>query len=372
MSGASAVVRVLARTIPGPGGTRYREEWLADLEGAAAVGLPSRSVVGGALAVALTIDRADPTITGVTRGRLALFRARWATALLGASAGVVLAMGFFDGYRGLDEGPVLRAAADGVVALALACTAVGLVAAIRSTVVAIPFHAGRPVLVVVLVALLALAWGVVGRWLPPLGTAVLACFFVAALALALRGSSRPHERPPSRRTLVATAIPLSLLVLALTAAGLLHLTVWNPLAKAPGLTLDEIYRAMAAAEQGTGASVIVMWAGVSTFLAVSLVLAATAAPALPWLSSRRISVLGLTIAGGTTFFLWFAGFGMGMSLADTFFTDGGDSAVSGGVIGIAGQLAFAAAIVIGVAPGRRPHPALSPRPHRADRAGGGL
>lgn len=49
---------------------------------------------------------------------------------------------------------------------------------------------------------------------------------------------------------------------------------------------------------------------------------------------------------------WMAGFNMGMSLADTFMTSGGDAAVSGPVIAIVGQTALIAALLVGLAPHR--------------------
>lgn len=67
---ARALVSVAAWTIPRFAPPRYREEWLADLNGARQLGLSEYSVVGGAAMTALTIDRADPGVTGLPKARL--------------------------------------------------------------------------------------------------------------------------------------------------------------------------------------------------------------------------------------------------------------------------------------------------------------
>ena len=46
------------------------------------------------------------------------------------------------------------------------------------------------------------------------------------------------------------------------------------------------------------------------------------------------------------------GFGMGMGMADAFMTSGGDAAVSGPVLAAIGGVAFVAALLVGLLPGR--------------------
>ncbi len=67
-----------------------------------------------------------------------------------------------------------------------------------------------------------------------------------------------------------------------------------------------------------------------------------------------ITVLfGLLMIGGATLTGWYPAFGMGMSLADTFETDGGDAPIpSSAILQVVGQLAIAAAVIIALAPTR--------------------
>ena len=74
-------------------------------------------------------------------------------------------------------------------------------------------------------------------------------------------------------------------------------------------------------------------------------------PGVAWLfTARRIVVAGLLVVGATASFHWLAGFNMGMSLADTFMTSGGDAAMSGPVIAIVDQTALVTALLIGLTP----------------------
>gem|GEM_PF-3797926 len=61
-------------------------------------------------------------------------------------------------------------------------------------------------------------------------------------------------------------------------------------------------------------------------------------------------VVGLILVGVTASFHWIAGFTMGMSLADTFGTSGGDAEVTGSLIALIGQAALVAALFVGLVP----------------------
>ncbi|WP_166783852.1 hypothetical protein [Cryobacterium sp. Hz9] len=52
-----------------------------------------------------------------------------------------------------------------------------------------------------------------------------------------------------------------------------------------------------------------------------------------------------------------------MSLADTFMTSGGDAAISGPAIAIAGQMALVAALLIGLTPRRYTAEMVAASPH---------
>lgn len=346
MSITNPLVALVAWTIPGPARVRYQEEWQADLAGARELGLSQRSVVAGVLMTAMTIDRADPQVTGITKARLITNRLRWAAAFLGSAA--VLGVGTF--LRGGRELFSMSTIGFGFSTLALLFGVLGLFACLGALDVAVGVNGRRTALVlgtgVVAVAVFMAALLV----MPLIGIlavpAALALFIIVASGTREPSSSR--VLPIWRRALLA--LPFTVLTLVIVAAGVLHITVWNPLARVPGLSLDEIYSAMASANESPVAGFIVGWA--IFWAAASLVLLVLAC--IPWLSSfltvRRIIVSGLLLVGATAGFTWLAGFNMGMSLADTFMTSGGDAALSGPAISLVGQIALVAALFFGLAP----------------------
>jgi hypothetical protein len=72
--------------------------------------------------------------------------------------------------------------------------------------------------------------------------------------------------------------------------------------------------------------------------------------------ARRIAAVGLVLLGATSGFHWFAGFTMGMSLADAFGTSGGDAAWTGPLVAVTGQLALVAALFVALVPRRSATP----------------
>ena len=363
MSAGARAIALIAGTLPARVRARYREEWLADLEGAGELGLPRTGIIGGAIITAVSLDRGDPAITGLPRATLAGRRARWAAGLLGAA--VVLGVGLFvwGGYRGFAGQGMLGGEALAAVGTALQVAAIVLVVLGAVMALAAVVHAASHHRRLVVVGLLALPIGItalVGMMLVVpllgfLGALVGAAVLLVVSASAPRDSAATVEGARRRRVLLA--LPWSLLTLAAVATGVAHITVWNPLARVRGLSLDEIYAEMAAANEGTGAAFIAGWAVIWSLAAIALPVLC-ALPALRrTLTARRIAVIGLLTLGATVFFQWFAGFSMGMGMADTFATTGGDAAISGPVLTIVGQLALVAAILIGLAPARRPVPA---------------
>jgi hypothetical protein len=307
------------------------------------------------------LDRGDPAISGMPRATLAGRRARWAVALLGSGALLFIGLFFWGGFRGFAEGGmvgghtlelaggVLQAAA---VALVVAGAVVGLAAAVLGT---SAIGARSVIALILMVPVGAAILAATMLFVPLIG--VLGVLVGAAVLLVVAAAAPAAARAatlgsPRRRVLLA--LPWTALTLAAVVTGSIHITIWNPLARVPGLTLDEIYAAMAAAGEGTGAVMIVAWAALWSIAALALPLLCAIPRLIHVLPRRRILVLGLLTLGGTITFQWFAGFAMGMGLADTFYTSGGDAAVSGPLLTIVGMLALVAATLFGFAPARRP------------------
>lgn len=146
------------------------------------------------------------------------------------------------------------------------------------------------------------------------------------------------------------ALSFALATVAVVWAGYIHITVWNPQAKIPALTLDQIYAEMQAAGEGTSNVVIVGWAALCLLAALLFLLACALPRFADALDARRIAVIGLFIVGFTGIFFITAGFGMGMSLADTFATSGGDAIATGQAITMLGRLAICAAVLLAFLP----------------------
>ena len=357
MTAAETAVRLIARTLPVGVRNRYSEEWLADIEGSRELGLQPASVVGAAAITVLTMDRTDPSVTGIPRAHLARRRGSWAAAFLGSAA--VLAVGLFlwGGYQSLSifiAGPGLVINAVGaVVGLATALfLLLGIIASIGALTAAADAH-GWKLLRYLGLGVIASVVAILGLISTPLfgllaGVAALAAIVVVA---STRGTV-PQARAYRRSQRVLLALVITVITLAGVTLGVLHISVWNPLAKMPGMTLDEIYAAMDAANQGTGAHLIAAWAVFWSLAALALPILCLVPRLDSLLSSRRIVVIGLLVLGGTVFFQWFAGFGMGMSMADTFMTTGGDAAPTGAVLTILGQVALVAALLVGLRPHR--------------------
>lgn len=356
MSVAGPVVAAVAWTLPGLARHRYREEWLADLAGARELELSEWTVVGGAVMAAVTIDRTDPQVTGITKAHLVANRMRWAAALLGSAT--VLGVGLFlwGGYEYFTLAPI----GVGIQVLAFVLATLGLFACLGALVVAFGSDSRRTMLSLCIgvVAVVALLIGVMV--LPFLGLLVA----LAVMIVALSGTRQPvSHQTLSRQSRVLLTLPFTALALLIVAAGVLHISVWNPLAKVPGLSLDEIYSAMSAANESPLAMFVIVWALFWGTAALALPILGSIPRLASFLTPRRIVVMGLLLGGTTASFQWFAGFNMGMSLADTFMTSGGDAAMSGPVIGIVGQAALIAALLIGLTPRRQAAEAVTAHSH---------
>ncbi|QTX04179.1 hypothetical protein [Agromyces archimandritae] len=202
---------------------------------------------------------------------------------------------------------------------------------------------------------------------------VLLALLLGGLPLAVAGLLLPIEADPAaRRTrpgiparigVRATALIAACGVSAMVAFAALHILVWNPTAKLPGMQLAEIYAAMAARGEPPGLAVgwVVAWAAGWAPLVAVFAAVAVLGPRglLRNLDARRVARLVVLAVVGIGFGHWAAGFSMGMSLADAFGTSGSDAAPGGMVLIAAALFAFAIAVFkFGV-------PMLLPRPGEA-------
>ncbi|MCM6764397.1 hypothetical protein NB037_18435 [Rathayibacter sp. ZW T2_19] len=121
----------------------------------------------------------------------------------------------------------------------------------------------------------------------------------------------------------------------------------------PGTDLVTIYALMAERDGFSLQPTLVMTAIWAAFWAVPALLVAALAVhrAGGALTPRRLAIVLLSLIGGAIFFRFFTGFGIGMSIADTFGISGGDGSVISALLPYVGQLSLAgAAILLGWAP----------------------
>lgn len=127
----------------------------------------------------------------------------------------------------------------------------------------------------------------------------------------------------STRRLSARAVALigtgAVVAYALLAA--VQILVWNPQAAVPGVGLDQIYADVAATGESMAAGMVIAFLAVGPLLAIALLVGAWRRP------EGRARVVGVPflvlLALGAPAYFW-ANFGPGMALADTFFVSGGD------------------------------------------------
>ncbi|WP_353826885.1 hypothetical protein [Agromyces sp. SYSU T0242] len=175
----------------------------------------------------------------------------------------------------------------------------------------------------------------------------------ALIAFGLSEHRADARSLPRVRAAVAAAAGAELAVIVL---GTLHLLVWNPAAKVPDLPLRQVYETMIDRDG--------MIDGGPLLWALGATLATVAGSYLALQGARRGLVTphdtvtgGLLLIHATTFFLWWAGFGLGLTLADTFATSGGDASPVGSILALAGACCLAAAILMQL---RRPAATVAP------------
>ncbi|WHE35737.1 hypothetical protein [Microbacterium sp. BDGP8] len=360
------VLRAVSRTMPVASRARHLEQWRADVAGAHEAGVRRGDVVRGAIAVALSADRDSPVLTGEPRGTASRRLSRRGVTLL-AAVGATSAALWMTGDLTSPEVAIpavveialaagrsaLSVLLFGGVLLAIALF-IGAAALSRSAVVRFAFAAtalGIPVLALAAVRPVAAGVSAAGVGLTVGGAAIGLAGAWRSMPLALEDRSAPL----ARRRPVAIAGLVS--VTALLVLGALDLLVWNPLAKVPGYELDAIYAAMIAADgfdPAFAAGAVAVWVGVWLVAAAGVTVGSLTRGGA-WLTPRRLGILYLSIIGAALFLRLFAGFSIGMSIADTFATSGGDVSALSQAFHLIGPLSFAAALLLfGWAPaGRR-------------------
>ncbi|ROP48713.1 MULTISPECIES: hypothetical protein [unclassified Rathayibacter] len=362
------LLRLLALLLPPLARERYLEEWRADVAGAGEAGLRRRDVVLGALVLSATLDRGLPVHSGEPRFLRPRRLARRGLGLLTAAA-VILIGGYLTGGGVVPEGvsagvlTVMQATGRVLIGLALVVGLVGAAhmagaaraAETRTARVSLLAAIAGPAMVTGGVLMPGAPW-----WLPLLGFLVSSAGL--ATGVAVIGGTRPiawEHRTASRARRAPIALGGAALVVAVVVVGGVDLLVWNPLTKVPGTDLATIYRLLAERDGFSITGTLVATAIWAAFWTVPALFVAALAVhrAGDALTPRRLVIVMLSLVGAAIFFRFFTGFGIGMSIADSFATSGGDASVVSAVLPWVGQLSFAvAAIAVGWAPRARSEP----------------
>ncbi|GAA1206504.1 hypothetical protein [Rhodoglobus aureus] len=217
-----------------------------------------------------------------------------------------------------------------------------------------------------LMATATTAFGILSLILLTFAVMVTVGAIVAHTRASRRLSALPHEmpepepslmtastpEPPSKRSRLLVSAATFLTTVGVVAIGILHIYAWNPQSKMPNLSLDEIYAAMTAAHELPQDFFSWVWAIFWPLVALAFG-ALTVSPVFAQIIRMRgMLVSGLAIVSLTAGFHWIAGFSMGMGLADTFSVGGGDSASSGPLLGMFGQVCAVVALFLAIVPRR--------------------
>ncbi|TFD48919.1 hypothetical protein E3T55_12810 [Cryobacterium frigoriphilum] len=352
------ILRVLALMLPRAVRARYLEEWRADSFAAADAGLRRRDIVRGAAALTVTIDRDLPANTDEPRGAVPRRLARRGLGLFAAAA-VVLAGAWLTNGGILPEGPstspqaldALNTVAWISLRLAMLAILVGVLYFGRAAIMARTTLA-RTAAAAAMTGPITIALAVTfdPHWTVLLAGIVLSAFgFAAGLAVVTGPSPLSLERRVASWSVRLPAAMLGAVVVALILViGAVDLLVWNPQTQVPGLSLHAIYAQMSEVDQFSQSTALVqvtLWAALWGGLAAAVVFRA-ARRSQTWMTPRRVSILLLAIIGGAVFFRFFAGFSIGMSIADTFRTTGANTSIVSAVLPYVGQFALATAAVL--------------------------
>ncbi|RXZ48176.1 hypothetical protein [Agromyces binzhouensis] len=164
----------------------------------------------------------------------------------------------------------------------------------------------------------------------------------AIIALGL--SERRGDPSRTDRVGIAVAV-LGAAELAVIALGTLHLLVWNPMAAVPELSLAQIYGILVE-RYGVIDGGPFVWALGATLATVAGSIVAIQGSRRGIVTTHDVVTVGLLLIHATTFFLWWAGFAIGLNLADAFAAGGGDVSSGGSLLALVGASCLAAAILL--------------------------
>lgn len=124
----------------------------------------------------------------------------------------------------------------------------------------------------------------------------------------------------TRRSRILVSLIGVLAVTLYAALAAVQILVLNPLAAAPGLTLDDIRADLHGANESLGAEVVFFVLGIGVALAVAVAITVIVRSAPPRLAAMLF--LSILTTGVIAYFI--ASFTAGMGLADTYGIGGGD------------------------------------------------
>ena len=353
----SRLIGLAAALLPPHIRDRYREQWLADLRDAKEAGIRGSEIVVGAFVFGATINRAAPEISGMPLEIFALRKARWGVAFLASS--LILAFSFYT-HAGTffanfwNSTGLLLVVLNGLSYAIAAGMIVAFLLGIANLVSAIVRTRNRLAQVAILLLLAGVGTITVGGLgsmnFALLGLGIVLVMASGGVAIAVLTSIRlAPSSPRAARSELRAGVVGTAALLALVAVGTVDLLVWNPLAMVPGLVLDEIYAGIGAGLTGDLVFIVVwtvFW-GVLAFAPIVLT-----RPRFARLGAHTIVVATLVLAGAAIFFKFWAGFGIGMDIADGFGVSGGDASILAGLLDLAGTLALVAAVLLTVPPRR--------------------
>ena len=148
----------------------------------------------------------------------------------------------------------------------------------------------------------------------------------------------------TRRQALWISIVGVLAVTAYAALAAVQILVLNPLAAAPGLTLDEIRSEMSSAGEDLGQGAVFLILGIGVALAVAVAIVSMVGRADPAVTAMVF--LALLMLGALGYFA--ASFGAGMGLADTFGIGGADYSPWARPLYAVSALAAAAIVIVAV------------------------
>lgn len=353
MTVPTRIVDLLVSQLPPAARERYREEWQADLAGAAELGLPRTSVLLGAIATVIAVRG------HVDLGNGPSTAARWhllhLMAVLSAAGGFAFAA---QSWGALGSRPGLGTI--GAVG-SVACWVVAGFGVLRALVVVVtgPVRRHGPVLVGLSVGAILLASGLLlygSILMLLLGFAMVVVAIIVAWEHAPRSGARAGER---RRTRPWSAIALVGTVAAVVALTVADILVWYPLAAVPGMSLAEIRAGVAAAGETNSDVGITVWATVWLVI-VTVVAAPLGWSKRPsWRSRPYRTMAACLVVLGANITSFGPATGIKMGLGDSLAGYTGVFTPVDPLLTTVGAIAFATAVHAGLATRREAEPQLA-------------